>query len=490
METSQLSVKVIWGLCFYFVAYILLTFVNLSYIPVAWIDETYFFDPAIQFLKTGKLVSNVWHTDGTEKFVFSYLPFMFGVEIINLSVFPWEMFYVRLPFVMFFFAGMYFLFRLMKDVLKMETVLSLIILFLFINDKGTSEGLRSVRVEVFELFFISFLLWRILTDKNDMLSSFFLSFLFLCHPKSWALVAVLGLFIFFRSSRLIQKIYIGLAFLLPVILYLAWGNFDFKELYSQLILHAGEHDVESMNSGIFYNHFIARFWPFYKLQPYVPVMFYLSLFISAYTIYKKRNFKNCLIEICFLISNIYWFINLGAFTRYNSTILIFSYLIVGMWVQSYIPYLKKHSKTLIFSCIFVPAICFPFLSRHAAAIMQREERDIKPLLSWYETQLKGKISPALLIGESSLHYFSLDKKRVEYGTFYSMKKFRFSDYKEVYVCSVVPILHTGVKVLAIYKPHQVKLIKESGSAPVTYYGTTLYKLETEEAFQYIKTLYE
>lgn len=474
-----------YSLLFYFLLYGALALFNLDRIPVAWIDETYFLDPPIQFLKTGELCSKIWPQEGTEKFFFAHMPMISVVHILNLSIVPWEIFYVRLPFLIIFVVAVCFYYKWLKEGWKLDGLWCLIIVFFFINDKFTGEAQRSVRTEAIELMLMSIVFWRVSTSKNALWTIFFLSLMTLTHPKLWAVVAVLLLYICWEHRKVTTVSAFLAIFLLPILLFLAWGNFDVLLLKNQLLPHAAEHSSSASGIGHkLYGHFIERFWPSYKTQPYVIVIFAFSLFYSVRSIMKKWTLKDNLVEWCFLATNLYWFFVLGPFARYDPILLFFSYAICGKNSYVFVEGWMRSRKGLIAFLILFPVVSFVFLSRQGAAILQRSERDFSKVSLWYDRFFLGKRDKSiLLVNDASCHYYAINHPNLEYSSVFSIHKFHFAQYDEVYIVSWEPIDVAGVQLVDEYLDPRPVLESESSKQQMTYHHLKLYRVQTGLAFE-------
>lgn len=472
-----------WFLLFCLGLYTLLAFLNLSYLPIAWIDETYFLDPAIQFLKTGTYGSKVWPQEGTEKFLFAHMPMISLVHILNLSLFPWEIFYVRLPFLLIFIIGMYFYYQLLHEGFGLENAWALFVVFLFVNDKSTGEAIRSVRTETIEIMWMAVIFWRMYTDKNSAVTIVCLSFLALTHPKSWAMVGILVLWILWEKRKKKSLFWLPLLFGLPILLFLAWGKFDILLLKAQLWAHAEEHGPATGGGNLVWNHFVIRFWPYYTVQPYVFLLYLLSLLFAVRAMLNFGSFKDRLLEICFVGTNLYWFLKLGPYPRYDTVLLFFSYAICGKHLHTYLKAWKVTKKQLLWLALLFPFVTFVYLSRHGASILQREERDLAKVLTWYDRYLGNKKEKKiLLLNESSGHYYAITHPWVDFTCLFSLWKFRFEDYDEVYISSWSRIDQPGVRFVSEYKVPTV-LEGESQKRPMTYAHTKLYQVVDAEAFR-------
>src|SRR5688572_14266916 len=95
--------------------YFLIVLLNLSRIPIAWLDEVMMIDPAHHFLQTGRFASKIWPHAGTENAFLAYLPLCSYIQIVNLFLFPDTIFFTRLSSVIALMVCAFFLFKTIRD---------------------------------------------------------------------------------------------------------------------------------------------------------------------------------------------------------------------------------------------------------------------------------------------------------------------------------------------------------------------------------------
>ncbi len=108
----QQNLPVLWKI--YLAVFFGLVLINLDRIPVAWLDETFGLDPAINLVREGSYTSKIWAHPGTEVKFLAYLPFIQLYNAFFLSFLPDEIFWVRLPYVLAFAIALVFVWRIYK----------------------------------------------------------------------------------------------------------------------------------------------------------------------------------------------------------------------------------------------------------------------------------------------------------------------------------------------------------------------------------------
>ncbi|HYG15776.1 MAG TPA: hypothetical protein VEC12_08490 [Bacteroidia bacterium] len=482
----------------YFYLFIYFGFVlfNLDRIPVAWLDETFGLDPAINLVRNGEYVSKIWAHPGTETKFLAYLPFIQLYNAAFLSFLPAEIYFVRLPYVLAFVVALVFLWKIYRNHLQLGLLASIVITAVFMNDKGIYESLRSFRSEVLELMLLAPAIYFFLQNKKPVLMAFLLSMVFLTHPSLWVLVGILMLYVFFKSD-IKTKLISSIVFFLPILGFLVYAGFDFAALKSQLIDHGGEHMA---GGNLFIDHFWNRYWPYYKLQPWVP---FLNLFITGYCIYilfKEKSIKNHPLEVAFLLTSLYWLFILAPMYRYNTPNILLMFILLPkplllLKEKYYDTVTGKYKLRLItwgLVAILPLAILveLPFLSRNALAVIQREERNPYKALAWLDAHF-GNNKKILLVENSIAHYYKIQHENVDFALVYSVYKYNFNEYDEVYQVTVGDSIPPGAALIDTYLPQKGTLGgKDIGASAVTYYGLKLIKINTPEQMKQLQRGYE
>lgn len=478
----------------YLIFYFGLVIFNLDLIPVAWLDETFGLDPAINLVRAGSYTSKIWAHPGTEQVFLAYLPFIQLYNAAFLLILPAEIFWVRLPYILAFVVALIFLWKIFRKQQGLSLLTAIVLMVLFMNDKGIYESLRSFRSEVLELMLMAPAIYFFMQHKKPVLVAFLLSMVFLTHPSLWVFVGILMLYLFFRTD-VKTKITTSIVFALPILAFLVYAGFDFAALKSQLIDHGGEHMAKG---NLLIDHFVTRYWPFYKLQPWVLL---LNLFITGYCvyiIYKEKSIKNRPLEVAFLLTSAYWLFILAPLYRYNTPNILLMFVLLPqpllLLKQRYYNGLSSKAKFRLIAVggvVLLPfaiLVEFPFLSRNAAAIVQREERNPDKAIEWLDKHFDDR-KKILLVENSIAHYYSLQHENVDFALVYSVYKYNFADYDEVYMVSVNEL--EGGDLVNEYKPQQGTLFGRSlGSDIVTYHGLKIYKIYNEKEMRALQKGYE
>lgn len=480
----------------YLIFYFGLVIFNLDLIPVAWLDETFGLDPAINLVRAGSYTSKIWAHPGTEEVFLAYMPFIQLFNSFFLLFLPAEIFWVRLPYILAFAVALVYLWKIYRKQQGLSLLGTILLVVLFMNDKGIYESLRSFRSEVLELMLMAPALYFFNQNKKPVWVAFLLSMVFLTHPSLWVFVGILMLYIFFRGD-VKAKISTSIVFAVPILAFLVYANFDLATLKSQLIDHGGEHMAKG---NLFVDHFVTRYWPFYKLQPWVLL---LNLFITGYCIYiiyKEKSIKNRPLEVAFLLTSAYWLFILAPLYRYNTPNILLMFVLLPQPVlllkQRFYDGLEAKAKFRLIAVggiLLFPLVAlveFPFLSRNTAAIVQREERDPEKAIAWLDRHFDTR-KKILLVENSIAHYYSLQHENVDFALVYSVYKYNFADYDEVYLVSVNGYDGKGVELIDEYKPEQGTLFGRSlGSDIVTYHGLKIYKVHSEQEMRALQKGYE
>ncbi len=467
------------ALIFYFIFYYACVLLNLHLIPVAWLDETMGLEPAVNFIKEGKYVSYIWPQPETEKVFLSYLPTIQWFNILWLSVFPIDIYWVRLPYVLIFISCIIFLYKTYK-LFNINPLLIVFLIFVFVNDKGIYESLRSFRSEVIEIALLAPLLYLFFKERLYPIQALLGSILFLTHPSLWVIIALLLLYGLIKN-KLINKILAIIIFSSPILIYLIYADFNLDLFYKQFILHGQEHTVQG---NIFIKHFINRFWPFYKTQAWIIL---LNLFIQLAFVYdfiKDKNLKSRFFALAGILTSIYWFFVLEAHYRYNTPWILYLFIALGYYINKYELVNKIYFKPLfkkIILIVLLPLIVFPFFSRNVLSQLQKEARDPYKAMQWLNQNLDSN-KKILLIENSLAYYYSIDKPNVDFTLIYSVNKYKFEDYDEVYLVSVRDIGYPKTP-KAIYSAYEVKPENIGLNQVITYEGLSLYRANSSEEMQ-------
>lgn len=469
---------------------------NLDKIPVAWLDETFGLDPSYNLAQKGSYTSKIWAHPGTENVFLAYLPFLQVYLAAFLTFLPAEIFWVRLTYVLAFAIGVLYLWKIYQKPMQLGFLFSIILMVFFINDQGVYESLRSFRSEVLELMLMAVAMYFFMQQKKPAWVAFLLSMVFLTHPSLWVWVGIIMLYLFFNST-LKNKVSISIVFALPVLAFLMYANFDFAALKAQLIDHGGEHMA---GGNLLIDHFYTRYWPYYKLQPWVPL---LNIFITGYCVYaivKEKGIKNHSLEVAFLLTSVYWLFILAPLHRYNTPNILLMFVLLPrpllLLQEKYFKNINPQQKIVVIRLailIAMPLFVFveqPFISRNIAGIVQREERNPYKAIQWLDNHFDEN-KKILLVENSIAHYYKLQHKNVDFALVYSVYKYNFNDYDEVYSVTVNPTPVVGAQLVDEYKPRKGTLFgRDISNGAITYYGLKIYKINTPEQLKGLQRGYE
>lgn len=477
----------------YFILYSLLIILNLDKLPVAWLDEVMLIDPAAYFMKTGHFASCIWPHKGTETVFLAYLPLTSFVHIINFVIFPPTLFFLRLPFALGVIITAFFLFRYYRHTGRLDIIPTLILIFLFINDEGITNAMRSGRVEMLLLALLASVFYLVAANRYPYLATALLSLLTLGHPAVWSIVAIVFLYQFINADSRKKRVIHSAIIITPVLLYLWLAGFDLQKLYEQLIVHGTEHDSSIVQGSKIIHHFWNRFAPTYFVQPYIIVVNLLAFVYCIFKILKEKNIKKTVIEICFITTSIYWIAALAPFYRYTPTLVLMIFLLLpGMWqtATSLYPPLKIKSTPLlkvILTALLI-IIALPFLFRNVVAVTQWKERDAEAVYHWLDEKIHSEGNKILLVDAPVAFFYALQKPTIDFTLVYAVKKFDYKDYDEVYYLTHLKEPATAERVGTYEVPETTSFANQFHI--VTYNGLRLYKIKDEATFRSLQRGYK
>lgn len=469
---------------------------NLDRIPVAWLDETFGLDPSFNLANNGSYTSKIWAHPGTESVFLAYLPFLQVYLAAFLTFLPAEIFWVRLTFVIAFAIGLFYLWKIYRGNFHLGLLFAIVLTVFFINDQGIYESLRSFRSEPLEIMLMAPAMYFFMQQKKPVWVAFLLSMVFLTHPSLWVFVGILMLYLFFNVS-IKNKILISIVFATPIMAFLVYANFDFAAIKAQLIDHGGEHMAKG---NLLIDHLWTRYWPYYKLQPWMPL---LNLFITGYCIYaliKAKSIKNLPLEVAFLLTSVYWLFILAPLHRYNTPNILLMFVLLPKPIllikDRFFTNADARGKMTFISVgmiALVPALAMVelvFVSRNTAAIVQREERNPYKAMKWLDTHFDSS-KKILLVENSIAHYYKLQHKNVDFALVYSVYKYNFNEYDEVYSITVNEKPVEGAILVDEYKPSKGTLFgRDISNGAITYYGLKIYKISSPEQLKGLQRGYE
>jgi hypothetical protein len=489
---KEKKIKYLWWA--YLVFYFGLVLFNLDRVPIPWLDESYWLDVAHN-LSNGSYTSKIWHYPRIEEKFLAYLPFQFFYDAAFMKFLPHGVFWYRLPHVLAFAVALVFLFKIYRKNQELSFLATIVLVAVFMNDKGIYDCIRNSRGEVLSLMLLAPATYLFQQKKSAIGVTLLLSALFFNHPSIWVIVGVLMLYIFFRENTK-NKVLISVVFAVPVLAFLIYAEFDFELIKLQLIDHGKEHMAKD---NILAGHFWDRYMPFYKLQPWVP---FLNLFITGYCVYaiiKQKSIKQLPLEVTFLANQLYWLLVLAPFYRYNSPHILLMFILLPkpllLLKQQFYDGLAVKKKILAVSVggllllPFAVLVELPFMSRNLAGIVQREERDPNKAIAWLDNHF-DKNKKILLIDNSLAHYYALANENIDYTITYSVYKYDFNAYDEVYLVSISPSQAKEAALVDTYTLEKATFFGYDFNNVITYNGLKIYKIESVKQFNQLQTGYE
>lgn len=453
-------------------------FLNLDRVPVAWLDETMNLDPAVQWHLKGRFISELWPNRGSEQLFMCYLPLVEWLHMLNLQFVPWEMFWVRLPFLLIFLAGAWCFFLLMKQQLRLELFWALLLLSLLLFDKSVFELLRSVRSETLELSLLAVWLWLCFRKPANIFIPLLAGLLFMAHPKLWPALGVGMLFHWPVVRGNIRLLLWPLLFTVPALVYFFWLGPSLVGWWHQL---QGQAAMHGANGNRLVAHAITRYWPYFKEQPWMPILHLLTWWPAISLLRRFRFSINAMPACMWMVQDFCWMLILAPHHRYLPPHHLLMYVVWAIWLaERQWAYRKAYALSAL---AFTPFLLFPYASRMGMGFMQRTERNPKPVLRWLEAHIPtGKMGKTLIIGHSIGHYFMMQRR--DTGLHFALEiypqKFRFSDYKRVYYLGPKRPDLPGI---SYPLPDAIFPIPEEWSP--TYRGLTLSILSTEAEMEAI-----
>jgi len=472
---------------FFILFYALLGLFNLTTLPVAWTDEVMNLDPAIQFDKFGHFYSKLWPNPGAERVFASYPPLIELWHILWLKITNPTVFNIRLPFLLFHLGTLTILYLLLNKSIK-SNYLSLLFVLLFAFDKSVFELSRSVRVEVLILLLISLYYFLQTKSNNPYLQGLIAGLLLIAHLYTLPIVLA-WLIKTCVKNKFKYNFNFAIMFIIPTLFSLWFINFNVSEIISQLGLQATKHTPQS--TGFFYilrDSFYGRFFPYYKEQPLMWLVYLGILFLSIQLLIKQRNsIKSVLLQgslLELLLLGITIFGAMSAQYRYLPAFLLIGIITLNNKIRLNI----RHFN--IFILIVVLNGLLSFTARHITAIYQRNERMPEPILSFLDQNIPQN-KKTLILGESIGEYYAATHKLCDYGLDYHPIHFKYSDYENVYYLSKDSTSYLGCKKIGIYKTIQNKIpsVITKFAKGGTYSNTILWKVESEMEFNRISQPY-
>ncbi|MCK9480931.1 MAG: hypothetical protein M0R38_04105 [Bacteroidia bacterium] len=465
---------------FYFLmfSYAVLVLFNLAFIPIAWIDEIMDLDPAMRFVEGHGYNSNLWSYKGSEKLFLANLPLRNMPFVVMGYLFGADIFWIRLPHVLFFLGACFFLFKLLKFYSN-ETVAWIVLLF-FVFDKGIYESLRAVRCEMQELLYISASLYFTFIKKRIFLSVLLSGLLAIVHPATWVISGLIALKNIFAVKKFQSKILAIVLYLLPTMIWLYVIKLDFQGVVTQLFAAGMDHTEIAQGLNILGAHFYKRFNIYFSSQPWVWLGVLVAHLIALRNLIREKDY----LSFIFISHSLFWLFLLAPNYRYNPSLLLFSYLLIAKEIAR-IKWQFSWAKVLVGVLLITQML--PFAAINIMGILQREERNPYQVQQWLSQQvsLKGR---TLLCGESIGLYWlhsRIDKSgKLNFCAPNYPHKFDFSKYDQIvlFTSEDIALSPFAEYVIPIKFPQITSLLSKSGSP--TYNGMKLYNVSPEQLTEY------
>lgn len=467
--------------------YLLTGLINLDLIPIPWLDEAACLEPAVMWKRTGQFISKAWPTPGTEEIFLSYPPAIMMVHRISLAIFPPEVFWIRLPFLLMHVGALLLLFTTLHRHLKLDARWAALIVLYFTFDKAVFEISRSVRSEVIEVFLLS--LWMFLHTRpgertNGRMAALGLisGAMLLTHLKEWPIVAVLSLWLLWSPGNRKALLSYAAGILVLPLAFLIFIDFRFTGLWQQMFTHSMEHSAGRNPLTSVWNYFVGRFYPVYKEQPWMPLL-HLGITVLA-VLQLKRNFRQAMPAAVWVLGGLVWMFALGPYYRYYLPMYL-----IGLWVLAeeirhrqlvFLPVRKMYLLLL------AAVMLIPFASRHMLAFVQRPERDPHAAMRFLDQHIpaSGKL---LLYGNEIGMYYAAKHPHTDHAHETSPDHFQFSEYDSIYYLTDRKLPEFRLK--ATYQPTARKLpawMYKLGKGG-TFAGMHIYVIRSEAEWKSVAT---
>lgn len=474
---------------------------NLNKVPIAWIDEVMNIEPAWQLIHGHGFIGKMWPHEGTEYAFLAYLPLSSFVHLIDIYLFPNELFFTRILWLVALGITCFYMFRyIVARYMTTESVIYFI-LCLFILDEGINNSLRNGRVEMLAIAIMSALFYLTIRNKRPSIQAILISLLLISHPGLYPIALIFAINLLTKKASPLKRTqYIITIFFFPFI-YLLIANFDFQNIYQQLVLHGREHDNNAVIGNPFYLHFIERFCPIYKYQPYMIALNIIMHVSCIYAIIFRWNPRQQLLEWSYLLTSLFWFFTLAPFYRYTSVLsfMMFMHLpSLAHRIFSVFGFLKFSLKNinkiqLVGVFLVLAFIATPFMVRHYTTYIQWPERNEYKVYSWLDRSiLFTPDRKNLIIDEAIGFYYTMNKNKkennsseiIDFTLPYSLHKVNRKDYEHIYYLSFreEPKLS---KLISTYTVESNSTLLTERKV-ITYNGLKLYEVPTQEALDELK----
>jgi hypothetical protein len=476
------------GLCI-LLLWAVFTLLNLTRIPIAWVDEVMDLDPAFRWVNGLGYNSYLWYYEGTEKVFAANLPLRNLPFALSVYWAGADIFWIRLPSFLFALGFALFAFLLFRQFLTNDAWAVLCLLFLLF-DKGFYESLRAVRSEMLQVFLLAWALF--LAYKNAFRWGYFLlcGLLFWIHPSLWSMAAVLSLYGLLQLKSNIQR-YWGIGWLLlPSII--VFSLMDYSAFYSQLFDAGKDHSSFDFSLWeLIKGHFYTRFSAYFPSQIWQWLVLLFAHFIALRSLVKNKG--KDLVAWLFLSTSLYWFAVLAPHYRYNPPFLFLGFLLLIQWMNSQAFF--RSNKSLIGGYSLLSVHVLPVCAILFLGLTQRQARDPYAVQQWMQTRLPHK-EKFLLTGEVIGAYALMNKFGNTKGTYcvpIYPQKFPLDSFTSYYVFTSENLFSpTGhaIEPLQTYKvpenPYPWIRYVHAKSGSLHYGNMHLYALSKEQMKTYLK----
>ncbi|MEN8696892.1 MAG: hypothetical protein ABF321_07385 [Bacteroidia bacterium] len=401
----MLKKTILIGFFVYLTLYVVFLFLNLHLIPIAWIDEIMGLDPSFRLFNGQGFNSYIWPQEGAEDFFMSYLPLQQWLHYLHLQVLPFDIYWIRFPWVIYLVLGSIILLYLFRKQ-GFTMLFALFLVILLVNDKSIFETTRAVRIE--PLIFLLIGLGVSAQHKGQhLLLCIIATALLFAHPNVWPMALVFYLQAIYTtygvSKFSIKTIMCGFAPIIGLLLFSVFIDFRYADFASQFLHQGADHAVNGNILHRLHSHFITRFWPYYTTQPWGPFIVYGALVHAI--IHLRKQGENTYFAYGIVLTHLVWLVILGPFARYNGILLLLSVLYIAKPAYTYIQQRNARKMGIIILLIAIISTA-NVVGRHTMALAQRAERNPYPVINWLKQELPQGDTTYLITG-SAISYYAM-----------------------------------------------------------------------------------
>lgn len=466
---------------FFLACYTIAGLFNLHVLPIAWTDEVMNLDPALQWHKTGQYAGFLWPNKGSDSIFLCYPPLIEFFHMATMYVLPFDIYWMRLPFLLIHVGSLYLLFQLLKRVSGGWPWVAVIMSLIFMFDKVVFEISRSMRVEVLEIFLVLALMYLHQKGGRFAIKGILLGLLLTAHLKMWPVVGLWLIMEWIGTATIKQKYIVSLFSILPLMAFFVFIDFRLNDLYIQMFSQAEKHGAASGFGDKIYGNFIGRFWPVYKEQPWMIPLFLWMCVSAGFQLVHSRG--KAFAPVIFLGTVLVWMFMMAPHYRYLPPLYVFGFVVL---IAD--PLFQKISRAKIAIpafLIILPLIMAGFIARHFMAVWQRDERDPYAVQQWLDGELGNERT--LVIGNAAAFYLS-GEKNIDYGMDMYPQNLHFDQYRNVYFLSEDS---TSLELQAAYEAkrrHIPEWMRAFGKGN-TYAGLKLYRIKSRDDWEKITGKY-